>query len=90
MHAHDGQCEKRRACLERRAEGSSTSLMMVEIEADTIFETGITFTMSGLLMADSKRRLVKGAPSEKRAEWLAALGLDTAKATPRKERTKKR
>lgn len=91
MHPYDRNCETRRMCVGRRPHGSSTSLMKVEIEADTIFETGITLTSSGLLTMESKRRLAKSAPSAGRAEWLAALGLmDPTNAPERKQRAKKR
>ena len=85
-------CETYSKCVQRRAEGMTTSKLLVDIEPEMVFETGITFTATDKLEKAAKRRLAQSAPTPD--AWHDRLGLGAeksgAKPPTKKQRAKVR
>ena len=92
LHNWSAMCETHNKCVQRRAEGMTTSKLLVDIEPEMVFETGITFTAGDKLEKAAKRRLAQSAPTSD--AWHDRLGLRAeksgAKLPAKKQRVKAR
>ena len=72
MHAWDSHCETRRACKAQRPHGATTSRVMAEVDATTVFEANLSLKATHALSLRSARNI---ASSDSRLAH--AVGIDS-------------
>mgnify|MGYP007018243642 CR=1 FL=1 len=72
-HEWNHGCEKRKACVQKREQGATTSRHFAQVEAGAVFEANVQLLESGALSAPSKKRLAERDP-----KWAPLLGVDVA------------